>query len=112
MCQLKMAKPKDLTYSEKIVNSLRAGLNSAFREAEKSVIQDNIDFLAKEILENEEYDDKTRNDLRRWHSFLTWFIRLPEEIIRSAEKMPDVPSKDYDPFQKVFDGITKNGTDS
>lgn len=84
---------------------LKSGLDSAFRRAEKAVIEENIKDLAREVLENDDLTEKQREDLRIWHLFLRWFVELPEQIIQSVTEMPDAPATEYDPFHKVKEGI-------
>lgn len=100
-------KKKELSYSEEIIAGLQGGLNSAFRKAEKSVIEENIKDLANDILNNDEITEKQREDLRKWHTFLKWFVNLPEEIIESIEEKPDATPTELDPFHKIKEEMLK-----
>ena len=89
---------------DQAIADLTGGKESRFWLVVKSIIQSNVDFMAKQVLEDEELTDEQRNDIRKWRRYLQNILELPERNIASLGKGATRPT-DLDPFYKTYEEL-------
>ena len=106
-----MKKKKEPKIENRDVAILKDGMNGAFWNLLKGILQDeqrdiNIDILNKE---EKGLSDKDVSDLIRWHNFLDYVVRLPEKCVESmtAEPPKDGSEDSNDPYDSPISEVRK-----
>ena len=91
-----------MIFSKEEIEIIRSGINSPFWNVFKKHIQEQLDLLAKDILENDELSNvmnKTERDLVRldWKR-VKWFLESPEKIVESGGNVNFNPPSN-DPYE-------------
>ena len=98
-------------YPIETVAVIKSGIEQPFWKELKRIIKLNVDFLDKQILEDddEELDTEIKTTkralLRKWRNLNKELLKLPNEIIESIEEGGETRPTNYDPYERVNEAI-------